>query len=119
MSRLRLAQHIGEDFKIPQHYARHIVESVLSELARQIATDRCVIKGFGTFNMKVREPRMVRNPKTGEKFLKPKQLTVQFMPSEQLIEELALHTDGPEPATETERRPPDLKVRLVKGLEKR
>ena len=48
--------------------------------------DRVEIRGFGTFLMKERAPRVARNPKTGEKIKVPAKLTPAFKPGKELKE---------------------------------
>lgn len=43
---------------------KEILESLIHSLA---SGDRVEVRGFGSFSLHYREPRMGRNPKTGEK----------------------------------------------------
>ncbi len=43
---------------------REVLESLIHSLS---SGDRVEIRGFGSFSLHYREPRMGRNPKTGEK----------------------------------------------------
>src|SRR4051794_37269922 len=48
--------------------ARHALESVLDTIAREVAKgEKVAITGFGSFEKRVRNARMVRNPRTGER----------------------------------------------------
>lgn len=45
-----------------------LVETIFDQMTKALATgDRIEIRGFGTFEVRVREPRQGRNPKTGAK----------------------------------------------------
>ncbi|SMO68272.1 bacterial nucleoid protein Hbs [Balnearium lithotrophicum] len=48
--------------------------------------DKIEIRGFGTFLMKERAPRVARNPKTGEKVEVPAKLVPAFKPGKDLKE---------------------------------
>jgi DNA-binding protein HU-beta len=48
--------------------------------------DKVEIRGFGTFLMKERAPRVARNPKTGEKVTVPAKLVPAFKPGKDLKE---------------------------------
>ena len=48
------------------------VEQVLNTVIKEITTaltngDRIELRGFGAFSIRTREPRLARNPRTGEK----------------------------------------------------
>jgi DNA-binding protein HU-beta len=48
--------------------ARHALESVLDTISREVAKgEKVAITGFGSFEKRVRNARMVRNPRTGER----------------------------------------------------
>src|SRR6201989_2241653 len=56
--------------------ARHALESVLDTITREVAKgEKVAITGFGSFEKRVRNARMVRNPQTGER-IKAKARTV-------------------------------------------
>jgi len=52
------------------------VKTLLEQMSEALATgERIEIRGFGSFSLHFRPPRMGRNPKTGEKVkIKPKKL---------------------------------------------
>jgi integration host factor subunit beta len=46
----------------------NILNLILKEIsASLIAGDRVELRGFGAFSIRTREPRLARNPRTGEK----------------------------------------------------
>jgi DNA-binding protein HU-beta len=48
--------------------ARHALDSVLDTIGREVAKgEKVAITGFGSFEKRVRNARMVRNPRTGER----------------------------------------------------
>src|SRR3989338_11256576 len=45
-----------------------IIDTIFDQMTQALVTgDRIEIRGFGTFEVRVREPRQGRNPKTGAK----------------------------------------------------
>ena len=46
--------------------------------------ERIEIRDFGSFNLKIRQPRLARNPKTGEAVKMPSKSVVHFKPGKQL-----------------------------------
>ncbi|GAB4120867.1 MAG: hypothetical protein Tsb0027_16630 [Wenzhouxiangellaceae bacterium] len=46
--------------------------------------DRIEIRGFGSFNLHYRSPRMGRNPKTGEAIALPARYVPHFKPGKEL-----------------------------------
>lgn len=63
------------------------VKSIVAQLASTIAQGRRVeIRGFGSFWLIYRQPRIARNPKSGAKFLMPGKYTPRFKPGKTLKE---------------------------------
>lgn len=62
------------------------VQTILDTMADTLATgDRIEIRGFGTFSNHYRQPRLVRNPKTGEMGInKPGKYVPHFKPGKDL-----------------------------------
>jgi len=60
-----------------------ILESITSALSHG---DRVEIRGFGSFVLKLRPPRVGRNPKTGEKVSVPAKCTPHFKAGKELRE---------------------------------
>ncbi len=69
MIKSELIQLIAD--KNPHLYQRdveNIVNAILGEITTALANgDRVELRGFGAFSVKNRQPRLGRNPKTGEK----------------------------------------------------
>jgi integration host factor subunit beta len=63
------------------------VRSILEQLSRALAEgDRIEIRGFGSFSLHFRPPRMGRNPKTGEPVALPGKYVPHFKPGKALRE---------------------------------
>ena len=76
-----------------------LINSCLDVISKTLASGENVqLSGFGTFEVKVREPRMGRNPHTKEPVEIPATVTPTFKASKQLRERVAedaawLHTE--------------------------
>ena len=67
--------------------AEYAVRTVLDAMARALADcNRIEIRGFGSFALSYRPPRMGRNPKSGEQVLVPEKRVPHFKPGKQLRE---------------------------------
>lgn len=63
------------------------VRSILEQLSRALANgERIEIRGFGSFSLHYRPPRMGRNPKTGEPVALPGKYVPHFKPGKALRE---------------------------------
>ncbi|MCC5886644.1 MAG: integration host factor subunit beta [Gammaproteobacteria bacterium] len=76
------------------------VKSMVEQMAQTLATgDRIEIRGFGSFSLHYREPRLGRNPKTGESVGLAGKYVPHFKPGKELRERvnlsLQLASDGP------------------------
>jgi integration host factor subunit beta len=64
-----------------------IVKAILDEMARHLSRgDRIEIRGFGSFELNQRPPRVGRNPKTGEAVLVPEKRVPHFKAGKELRE---------------------------------
>ena len=71
------------------HMPAKDVEAAIKEILEQMAStlqngDRIEIRGFGSFSLHYRAPRVGRNPKTGETVSIPQRRVVKFRPSKDL-----------------------------------
>ena len=63
------------------------VKSLLELMSQELATGgRIEIRGFGSFSLHYRPPRMGRNPKTGEPVALPAKYVPHFKPGKELRE---------------------------------
>ncbi|ACL72628.1 integration host factor subunit beta [Thioalkalivibrio sulfidiphilus] len=69
------------------------VKTMLEHLSQALATgDRIEIRGFGSFSLHFRPPRVGRNPKTGETVSLPGKYVPHFKPGKELRERVnAVH----------------------------
>lgn len=71
------------DFKDVEFAVRTLIEEMSQALADG---DRIEIRGFGSFSLHFRPPRMGRNPKTGEAVALPGKHVPHFKPGKELRE---------------------------------
>ncbi len=66
--------------------AKDIVESVLDTLCGTLVNgDPVKLRGFGTFNIRTKRPRIGRNPKTGHEYPITARRVMTFKPSPRLV----------------------------------
>jgi integration host factor subunit beta len=82
--------------RFPQWLARDTelaVKTILDTMARGLAEgQRIEIRGFGSFALSHRPPRVGRNPRSGERVEVPRKRVPHFKPGKALREQV----DGPE-----------------------
>jgi integration host factor subunit beta len=67
------------------------VKPMIEHMSQVLATgDRIEIRGFGSFSLHYREPRMGRNPKTGDTVELPGKYVPHFKPGKELRERVNL-----------------------------
>ena len=74
--------------KLPELQVKD-VELALNCILRQLADaivqgERIEIRGFGSFNLHHRPPRIARNPKTGEAVNLPAKVAIHFKPGKEM-----------------------------------
>ena len=74
--------------KLPEIQQRDVelaVNCILAQMADAIAKgERIEVRGFGSFDLHHRDPRIGRNPKTGEAVDLPAKVAVHFKPGKEL-----------------------------------
>ena len=80
----RLAERFGQ---LTQRDAEFAVKTILDAMSDALARGhRIEIRGFGSFSINRRPPRMGRNPRSGEQVLIPEKLVPHFKPGKALRE---------------------------------
>ena len=88
MTKSELIDQLAEQ----QHHLAHMdvelgVKSILEQMSSSLAAgERIEIRGFGSFSLHFRAPRMGRNPKTGEAVSLPGKHVPHFKPGKALRE---------------------------------
>ena len=81
-----LADKVAEELNVPRRTAARVLDAVLdavSDLLR--GRGKVAVKGFGTFERRIRKGRAYRHPLTGESIEVANKETIIFKPSDQLI----------------------------------
>ncbi|RMG90596.1 MAG: integration host factor subunit beta [Zetaproteobacteria bacterium] len=87
MTKSELIERIAAGRGITRREAEVVVNTVLDAIGDALAAgDRVELRGFGSFVVKQREPRMGRNPKTGEEVPVPGKRVPHFKPGKELRE---------------------------------
>ena len=90
MNQGELTLAISKRFFLTQTEAGEIIKFILAKIAGDIKKgERISLRGFGSFNKEKRSSRKVRHPKTGKIITIPARITVDFNPSESLIQNLS------------------------------
>ncbi|GAB6076013.1 HU family DNA-binding protein [Desulfurobacterium crinifex] len=85
MTKSDLVAAIAEKAGIRKKDAEAALNAFIDVVTEALAKEEKVeIRGFGTFLMKERAPRVARNPRTGEKVEVPAKLSPAFKPGKDL-----------------------------------
>ncbi len=88
MTKSELIARLAERY--PQLVAKdadYAVKTILDAMADALATgQRIEIRGFGSFGLNCRPPRIGRNPKSGDKVMVPEKRVPHFKPGKHLRE---------------------------------
>lgn len=75
--------------------ADYAVKTILDAMAQALATgQRIEIRGFGSFALSSRPPRIGRNPKSGDKVMVPEKRVPHFKPGKELRERVDAMTSS-------------------------
>lgn len=75
------------------------VKTIIEQMADRLSSgERVEIRGFGSFSLHYRAPRMGRNPKTGEKVPLRGKHVPHFKPGKELRERVNVESAKQEPA---------------------
>ena len=85
MNKKQFVEAVAQKGNLTYRDAEWAVNLIFNTLTESLAAGEPVqIKGFGAFDLKEREERYVRNPKTGEQCLAPKAVRAVFAAGEPL-----------------------------------
>jgi integration host factor subunit beta len=103
MTRSDLVARLAERFpQLTQRDTEFAVKTILDAMADALARGhRIEIRGFGSFSISRRPPRVGRNPRSGEQVTIPEKLVPHFKPGKALREAVdaqASAEDAPPPA---------------------
>lgn len=83
-----LADKVAEELNVPRRTAARVLDAVLDAVSDLLhGRGKVAVKGFGTFERRVRKGRAYKHPLTGESIDVANKETIIFKPSDQLIAE--------------------------------
>lgn len=81
-----LADKVAEELNVPRRTAARVLDAVLDAVSDLLqARGKVAVKGFGTFERRIRKGRAYKHPLTGESIEVANKETIIFKPSDQLI----------------------------------
>ncbi len=90
MTKRNIVQSIAEDLGRTQMETKEIVQKTLDAIIEVLVEEgRVELRNFGVFEVKKRNPRQARNPKTGEKVMVGERMAVTFKPGRVVEERVA------------------------------
>lgn len=102
MTRSDLVTQLAEQFgQLTHRDTEFAVKTILDAMSDALARGhRIEIRGFGSFSINRRPPRMGRNPRSGEQVVIPEKLVPHFKPGKALREavDAQVPVDGATPA---------------------
>ena len=100
MTRSDLVTKLAERFgQLTHRDTEFAVKTMLDAMSDALARGhRIEIRGFGSFSINRRPPRMGRNPRSGEKVVIPEKLVPHFKPGKALREAVDRSAPAPDPA---------------------
>jgi integration host factor subunit beta len=90
VTKLDLIRSISSATELTQKDAEVVMETILNTMVRTLrAGEKVEVRGFGSFRIRRRQPRIGRNPKTGASVEVPAKNIAYFTPSKDLKAGLA------------------------------
>ena len=88
MTKSELIDRLAEQQQLLAHVDVELgVKAILEQMSASLADgDRIEIRGFGSFSLHYRAPRLGRNPKTGDAVALPGKYVPHFKPGKELRE---------------------------------
>ena len=94
VTRADLSEAVCREIGLSRRETSEFVESVLELISERLVAGEAVkISGFGTFTLRDKEPRLGRNPRTGESAPISARRVVVFRPSSLLKKRIAKGTN--------------------------
>jgi integration host factor subunit beta len=87
MTKAELVEHVAQSTQLTKKHAELIVNTVFESIAQSLrAGEKIELRGFGSFRIRQRGPRIGRNPKTGDQVKVPPKRIPYFKPGKELKE---------------------------------
>src|SRR5271156_6121807 len=85
MTKADLIEEVSRLAELTRKDSEVIVDTIFDSVVRSLRVgDKIEIRGFGSFRTRQRQPRVVRNPKTGDRVEVPAKKIPFFKPSKEL-----------------------------------
>ena len=85
-----IAHAVSQKLDFPRNHTLEIVQATLDVIVETLATgERVELRNFGVFEVKQRQPRKARNPRTGESVKVPARRVVIFKPGKNVEKRVA------------------------------
>lgn len=82
-----IARLARKETHLPEKKVGEVVKSILGTMSEAMVDgQRIEIRGFGSFELRLRPPRQAHNPKTGERVMTETKQTPHFKPGKELRE---------------------------------
>lgn len=96
MTKADLVDEVAGKVDLTKKEAEAIVNSVFDSIVQSLQSgEKIELRGFGSFRIRSRKPRIGRNPKTGEKVEVPSKKIPYFKPGKELKD--LINTTSEEP----------------------
>jgi nucleoid DNA-binding protein len=80
-----LSEAVAQELNVPRRTAARVLDSVLDSIQDLLRTrGKVAVKGFGTFERRIRKGRAYKHPLTGKSIDVADKETIMFKPSDQL-----------------------------------
>jgi len=87
MTKAELAHEVANNSDLTKQQAELVVQTVFDSIVETLQSgDKVEVRGFGSFRLRQRRPRIARNPKTGESVQVPAKRVVYFKLGKELRE---------------------------------
>ncbi|HYY69772.1 MAG TPA: HU family DNA-binding protein [Terriglobales bacterium] len=102
MTKADLIDEVSRQVELTRKDSEVIVETIFGSIVHSLrAGDKIEIRGFGSFRTRQRNPRVGRNPKTGDRVEVPAKKIPFFKPSKELKDLVNTGASEPQPAPAT------------------
>jgi DNA-binding protein HU-beta len=79
MNKAELAKEISQSVDLTQESAKNIIETIVTAITKSLKKgDKVQLSGFGSWEVRTKNKRQGRNPKTGESITIPAKKVVRF-----------------------------------------
>jgi integration host factor subunit beta len=87
LTKAELVEEVAQSTQLTKKHAEMIVNTVFDSIVQSLKEgEKIELRGFGSFRIRQRGPRIGRNPKTGDKVEVPPKRIPYFKPGKELKE---------------------------------